>query len=150
SARGSFSEPQEVAAAKRKLDPADAGNLDGIQKRRRGAESRAVGHAWTGQYYQGINSSKFSGSGCGLYAFGTLRVLFQAPFTCDGRLEISSGLGGPRSGSIRLCGPKDYWGLSKDPRFELDAIFMLPFKHVGESMLYLFCVYIAVVTRSVF
>lgn len=141
--------PPEVTAAQRKLDPADAGNLDGIQKRRTNANT-AGGRAWTDQYYQGIDASKFHGLGRGIYAFGTPRVPFQAPFTCDGRLEISSGLGGPRSGSIRLCGPKDYWGLSKDPRFGLDAILMLPFKHVGESMLYLFCVYIAVVTRSVF
>ncbi|KAK2779374.1 hypothetical protein CKAH01_11297 [Colletotrichum kahawae] len=122
SARGSLSDcrtPEEKAAAKRKLerkmDPADAGNLDGIQKRRTtSAESRAAGCAWGQQYYQGISSSKFP------------------PFTCDGRFEVMSGLGGPRSGSIRFCGPKDYWGLTKDPMLGLDAIFMLPFKHVEQ------------------
>ncbi|KAF4845362.1 hypothetical protein CGCSCA4_v006697 [Colletotrichum siamense] len=137
-ARGSLSDcrtPEEKAAARRKLermmDPADAGNLEGIQKRRTtSAESREAGCAWEQQYYQGVSSSKFPGLGCGLYAFGTPRVPFQAPFTCDGRFEVMSGLGGPRSGSIRFCGPKDYWGVTKPPFPRLDAIFMLPFRHV--------------------
>ncbi|CAI0647424.1 unnamed protein product [Colletotrichum noveboracense] len=61
SARGSLSDcrtPEEKAAARRKLermmDPADAGNLDGIQKRgTTSAESREAGCAWEQQYYQG-------------------------------------------------------------------------------------------------
>ncbi|KAH9229076.1 hypothetical protein K456DRAFT_1728563 [Colletotrichum gloeosporioides 23] len=138
SARGSLSDcrtPEEKAAARRKLermmDPADAGNLDGIQKRRTtSAESREAGCAWEQQYYQGVRSSKFHGLGCGLYAFGSPRVPFQAPFTCDGRFEVMSGLGGPRSGSIRFCGPKDYWGVTKPPFTRIDAIFMLPLKHI--------------------
>ncbi|KAF4830788.1 hypothetical protein CGCTS75_v005743 [Colletotrichum tropicale] len=140
SARGSLSDcrtPEEKAAARRKLermmDPADAGNLGGIQERRTtSAESRQAGCAWEQQYYQGVRSSKFPGLGCGLYAFGTPRVPFHAPFTCDGRFEVMSGLGGPRSGSIRFCGPKDYWGVTKPPFPRLDAIFMLPLKHVEQ------------------
>ncbi|KAF4886928.1 hypothetical protein CGCF415_v012369 [Colletotrichum fructicola] len=139
-ARGSLSDcrtPEEKAVARRKLermmDPADAGNLNGIQKRRTtSAESREAGCAWEQQYYQGVRSSKFPGLGCGLYAFGSPRVPFQAPFTCDGRFEVMSGLGGPRSGSIRFCGPKDYWGVTKPLFPRLDAIFILPFKHVEQ------------------
>ncbi|KAJ3957165.1 hypothetical protein N0V92_006285 [Colletotrichum tropicale] len=67
--RGSLSDrctPEEKAAARRKLermmDPADAGNLKGIQKRRAtSVESREAGCAWEQQYYQGVSSSKFSG-----------------------------------------------------------------------------------------
>ncbi|KZL71738.1 rtt106-domain-containing protein [Colletotrichum incanum] len=119
---------------KRKRDASDAGTLDGIQKRRTDNEkSREEGREWNHQYYQGVKSTELHGMGCGSCRLGTPRVPFQAPFTCDGRLEFMSGTEGKGSGSIRLCGPKDYWGISD--LGVSDAIFLIPFKHIEQVII---------------
>lgn len=115
---------------KRKRDASDAGNLDGIQKRRSTAKSKEEGLEWQRQYYQGVSISELAGMGCGWHLLGTPPLPFQAPFTCDGKMEIMAGTKGEGSGGIRLCGPKDYWGISDDGVH--DAVFLIPFKHIGK------------------
>ncbi|KAF4780687.1 hypothetical protein HER10_EVM0001033 [Colletotrichum scovillei] len=89
------------------------------------------GREWTKQYYQGVSISDLHGMGCGFCNLSTPRVPFSSPFTCDGRIEVMSGSEGPGDGSIRLCGPKDYFDKSEDGIW--DAIFLIPFKHIAKS-----------------
>ncbi|KAK2024768.1 hypothetical protein LX32DRAFT_696923 [Colletotrichum zoysiae] len=122
------------SSKKRKRDTSDAGNLAGIQKRRTNDnKSREAGREWNNQYYQGVSAGELHGMGCGVHRLGTPRVPFQAPFTCDGRLEIMSGTDGEGSGSIRLCGPQNYWGISD--MGASDAVFMVPFKHTEQVII---------------
>ncbi|GKT93795.1 hypothetical protein Ct61P_11645 [Colletotrichum tofieldiae] len=133
---GSKSARGKVAGqpTKRKRDASDAGTLDGIQKRRADNDkSREEGREWNHQYYQGVKATELHGMGCGWCRLGTPQVPFQAPFTCDGRLEFMSGTEGKGSGCIRLCGPKDYWGISDTGAS--DAIFLLPFKHIEQVII---------------
>lgn len=89
------------------------------------------GREWTKQYYQGVDTldPSLKGLGRGFCNLSTPRVPFLSPFTCDGSIEVMSGSEGPGDGSIRLCGPKDYFDKSKDGLW--DAIFLIPFKHIG-------------------
>ncbi|KAJ0329343.1 hypothetical protein COL922a_012852 [Colletotrichum nupharicola] len=100
-------------AAKRKLDASDAGNLDGIQKRRTDKRSMEEGREWQHQYYQGVSVSDLPGWAAG-----------------GGHVESMSGTEGPGSGGLRLCGPKNYMGIHKDGIF--DAVFMIPYKHIEQ------------------
>ncbi|KAI8290367.1 hypothetical protein K4K60_006082 [Colletotrichum sp. SAR11_57] len=120
-------------AAKRKRDASDAGNMDGIQKRRTDSDSKEEGREWTKQYYQGksVLDEDMKGMGCGWCRLITPEVPFQSPFACAGNIEVSSGTEGPGGGSIRLCGPKNYFGFNKDGIF--DAIFLIPFRHIEEK-----------------
>ncbi|TDZ24713.1 hypothetical protein Cob_v002436 [Colletotrichum orbiculare MAFF 240422] len=128
--------PPRKTALKRKRDANEDANdakfMDGILKQRTDAASKAAGHEWARQYYQGVPIGKLSGMGCGLHILGSPEVPFQSPFPCDGRFEISSGTGpkGSGGGSIRLIGPKNYWGDSEEGI--LDAILLVPFRHVEQ------------------
>ncbi|CAI0647423.1 unnamed protein product [Colletotrichum noveboracense] len=117
-------------AAKRKRDASDAGNLDGIQKRRTDKRSMEEGREWQHQYYQGVSVSDLPGMDCGWCRLITPEVPFHSPFTCKGHVESMSGTEGPGSGGLRLCGPKNYMGIHKDGIF--DAVFMIPYKHIEQ------------------
>ncbi|KAL3294994.1 rtt106-domain-containing protein [Colletotrichum asianum] len=132
SSRGGRGGKAAGGAAKRKRDASDAGNLDGIQKRRTDNDSKEEGREWTKQYYQGksVLDEDMKGMGCGWCRLITPEVPFQSPFACAGNIEVSSGTEGPGGGSIRLCGPKNYFGFNKDGIF--DAIFLIPFRHIEQ------------------
>ncbi|KXH47434.1 hypothetical protein CSIM01_05371 [Colletotrichum simmondsii] len=93
------------------------------------------GREWTKQYYLGVDTldPSLKGLGCCFCNLSTPRVPFLSPFTCDGSIEVMSGSEGPGDGSIRLCGPKDYFDKSKDGLW--DAIFLIPFKHIEQVVL---------------
>ncbi|TDZ30622.1 hypothetical protein C8035_v002079 [Colletotrichum spinosum] len=128
--------PPRKTALKRKRDANEDANdakfMDGILKQRTDPASKAAGHEWARQYYQGVPIGKLSGMGCGLHILGSPEVPFQSPFPCDGRFEISSGTGpkGSDGGSISLIGQKNYWGDSEEGI--LDAILLVPFRHVEQ------------------
>ncbi|KAI8307245.1 hypothetical protein K4K59_011133 [Colletotrichum sp. SAR11_240] len=132
SSRGGRGGKAAGGAAKRKRDASDAGNMDGIQKRRTDSDSKEEGREWTKQYYQGksVLDDDMKGMGCGWCRLITPEVPFQSPFACAGNIEVSSGTEGPGGGSIRLCGPKNYFGFNKDGIF--DAIFLIPFRHIEQ------------------
>ncbi|KAF4845453.1 hypothetical protein CGCSCA4_v006698 [Colletotrichum siamense] len=118
SSRGGRGGKAAGGAAKRKRDASDAGNMDGIQKRRTDSDSKEEGH------------EDMKGMGCGWCRLITPEVPFQSPFACAGNIEVGSGTEGPGGGSIRLCGPKNYFGFNKDGIF--DAIFLIPFRHIEQ------------------
>ena len=116
-----------AGSEKRKHVRTDSSNPSTIQSKRKRTQASAIeGREWEQQYYQGCSTRDFSGLGCGWYLLGTPRFPSQSPCTPDMRLEIMSGGGEPGSGGIRLCGTPDYWGKG------CDAIFMVPFEHVGK------------------
>ncbi|KAI8160942.1 hypothetical protein K4K49_002139 [Colletotrichum sp. SAR 10_70] len=116
SSRGGRGGKAAGGAAKRKRDASDAGNLDGIQKRRTDKRSQEEGREWQHQYYQRVSVSDLSGMGCGWCRLITPEVPFHSPFTCKGHIESMSGTEGPGSGGLRLCGPKNY----------MEQVFILP------------------------
>ncbi|KAK1724927.1 uncharacterized protein BDZ83DRAFT_752113 [Colletotrichum acutatum] len=103
-------------AGKRKRDPDDAAELDGIQKQRKtkNKDSMMEDREWTNQYYQGVSITDLHGRGYGHCHLITPRVPFSSPFACDGSIEVMSGSGAPGDGSVRLVGPRDYFGKSKE------------------------------------
>lgn len=80
------------------------------------------------QYYQDVDHSELpSGFGCGSYLLGTPTFTFQSPLDGLMRFEVMSGMEGPGTGGLRLCGPcEDLKDAADSP------IFMVPFQNVGQ------------------
>ncbi|KAB5526386.1 hypothetical protein GE09DRAFT_471006 [Coniochaeta sp. 2T2.1] len=117
------------SALQRKRDLKDEGLRQGILDRRNGSIASAkAGREWQKQFYQGVDIMELHGLGCGWYLLGGPYVASQYPSPTETKLEISGGTKGTGSGSIRLCGPRNYYG----PGDWKDAIFLVPFAHIAQ------------------
>ena len=96
-----------------------------LDKRDGSVASAKAGREWAHQFWQGKSITDLGGMGCGFYTLGSPWLPSQYPSPDETRLEIMTGTDGDRGGSIKLYGPRDYWGDG------LDACFMVPAAHIG-------------------
>lgn len=99
-----------------------------LEKRNGSIVSAKAGREWQEQFRQGRSITDLRGIGCGHYTLGSPWIPSQYPSPDEMRLEIMTGTDGNRGGSIRLCGPKDYWGGAPETS---NAIFLVPAAHIG-------------------
>ncbi|KAK1749781.1 hypothetical protein QBC47DRAFT_395303 [Echria macrotheca] len=90
--------------------------------------SAEAGREWTDQFYQGKSIMDLSGVGCGFYTMGSPWVPSQHPSPKETRLELMTGTDGDRGGSIKLYGPRHYWGSGECS----DACFLVPAAHIEQ------------------
>ena len=96
-----------------------------LDKRDGSVASAKAGREWAHQFWQGKSITDLGGMGCGFYTLGSPWLPSQYPSPDETRLEIMTGTDGDGGGSIRLCGPRDYWGDKSD------ACFLVPAAHIG-------------------
>ena len=97
------------------------------EKRDGSIASAEAGREWTNQFHQGKSIVDLSGVGCGFYTLGSPWVPSQYPSPDETKLELMTGTNGDRGGSIKLYGPRQYWGSGLCS----DACFLVPAAHIG-------------------